>query len=92
LRLEPSFRLGKEGFCQQLEVITEELLPGEPVPLLNHRRELSREAAIKFWGERRKEGCASCGLTVVSCAALKSSSGAVAEPRLNRPNRLPELR
>jgi hypothetical protein len=30
-------------------VITGELLPGEPVLLLKHRGEFSREAAIKLW-------------------------------------------
>ncbi len=50
-----------DRWCQQLEVITGELLPGEAVPLLKHRRELSREAAIKLWSEKRKEGWASCG-------------------------------
>ena len=50
-----------DRWCQQLEVTVGELLPGEPVPLLKHRRELSREAAINLWGEKRKEGWASCG-------------------------------
>jgi len=37
-----------DRWCQQVEVITGELLPGEPVPLLKHRGGLSREAAIKL--------------------------------------------
>jgi hypothetical protein len=32
------------------------VLPRELVPLLKQREELSREAAIKLWGEKRKEG------------------------------------
>ena len=50
-----------DRWCQQLEVITGELLPGEPVPLLKHRRELSREAAIKLWSDKRKAGWIACG-------------------------------
>jgi hypothetical protein len=50
-----------DRWCQQLEVITRELLPGEAVPLLKHRRELSSEAAIKLCSEKRKAGWASCG-------------------------------
>ncbi|MFZ0406730.1 MAG: DUF1651 domain-containing protein [Cyanobium sp.] len=50
-----------ERWCQELEVITGELLPGEPVPLLKHRRELSREAAIKLWRDKRKAGWIVCG-------------------------------
>lgn len=50
-----------DRWCQQLEVITGELLPGEAVPLLKHRRELSREAAIKLWSDKRKAGWIACG-------------------------------
>ena len=32
-----------------------ELLPGQPVPLLKRRLELSREEAIKLWGEKRQQ-------------------------------------
>jgi Protein of unknown function (DUF1651) len=50
-----------DRWCQLLEVTVGELLPGEPVPLLNHRRELSREAAIKLWSDKRKAGWIACG-------------------------------
>jgi len=33
-----------------------ELLPGQPVPLLKRRLELSREEALKLWADKRKEG------------------------------------
>ncbi len=45
-----------DRWCQELEVITGELLPGEAVPLLRHRREIYREAAIRLWGDKRKVG------------------------------------
>jgi len=48
-------------WCQQLEVRVGELLPDQPVPLLKHRRELSRKAAITLWNDKRKAGWASCG-------------------------------
>ncbi len=50
-----------DRWCQQLEVTVGELLPGEPVPLLKHRRELSREAAIKLWSDKRKASWIACG-------------------------------
>ena len=50
-----------DRWCQQLEVITGELLPGEPVPLLKHRRELSRDAAITLWSDKCKAGWIACG-------------------------------
>jgi hypothetical protein len=40
---------------QRLEVTVGELLPGQPVPLLKRRLELSREEAIKLWGEQRQQ-------------------------------------
>ena len=49
-----------ERWSQRLEVITGELLPGEPVPLLKHRREISREEALKLWSEKRKAGWEPC--------------------------------
>ena len=33
-----------------------ELLPDQPVPLLKRRLELSREEAIKLWGEKKQQG------------------------------------
>ncbi len=33
-----------------------ELLPNQPVPLLKKRLELSREAALKLWSEKRNQG------------------------------------
>ena len=49
-----------DRWTQRLEVVSGELLPGEPVPLLKHRREYSREQAIRLWGEKRKAGWAPC--------------------------------
>ena len=45
-----------DRWCQQLEVTVGELLPDQPVPLLKKRLELSREAALKLWSEKRKLG------------------------------------
>jgi len=39
-----------DRWSQQLEVTVGELLPGQPVPLLKRRLELSREEALKLWG------------------------------------------
>ena len=47
-------------YSQRLEIISGELLPGEPIPLLKHRRELSRKEAVQLWGERRKQGWRPC--------------------------------
>lgn len=41
---------------QRLEITSGELLPGEPVPLLKNRREISRDEALKLWTARRQEG------------------------------------
>ncbi len=41
---------------QRLEITSGELLPGEPVPLLKNRREISRDEALKLWAARRQEG------------------------------------
>ena len=45
-----------DRWCQELEVITGELLPGEALPLLRHRRQIYREAAIRLWGDKHKVG------------------------------------
>ncbi|MCP9824906.1 DUF1651 domain-containing protein [Synechococcus sp. EJ6-Ellesmere] len=50
-----------DRWSQRLEVVSGELLPGELIPLLKHRREYSREEAIRLWGEKRKAGWAACG-------------------------------
>ena len=47
-------------YSQRLEIISGELLPGEPIPLLKHRQELSRKEAVQLWSERRKEGWRTC--------------------------------
>ena len=49
-----------ERTYQRLEITTGELLPGEPVPLLKNRREISRAEALRLWGEKRKAGWAPC--------------------------------
>jgi hypothetical protein len=41
---------------QRLEITSGELLPGEQVPLLKNRREISRDEALKFWDDKRKAG------------------------------------
>ncbi|TVS03316.1 MAG: DUF1651 domain-containing protein [Cyanobium sp. PLM2.Bin73] len=45
---------------QVLEVTSGELLPGEPVPLLKRRRELTREEAIRLWRQKRNAGLQPC--------------------------------
>ncbi|CAK6688988.1 hypothetical protein BBFGKLBO_00525 [Synechococcus sp. CBW1107] len=40
---------------QRLEITSGELLPGEPVPLLKNRREISRDEALKLWAAKRQE-------------------------------------
>ena len=45
-----------DRWCQQLEITVGELLPGQPVPLLKKRLEISREEALKLWSEKRQEG------------------------------------
>jgi hypothetical protein len=45
-----------DRWSQQLEVTVGELLPGQPVPLLKRRLELSREEALKLWAEKRQQG------------------------------------
>ncbi|MCP9915766.1 DUF1651 domain-containing protein [Cyanobium sp. ATX 6F1] len=45
---------------QRLEITKGELLPGEPVPLLKNRREISRDDALKLWAAKRQEGWSPC--------------------------------
>ena len=45
-----------DRWSQHLEVTVGELLPGQPVPLLKRRLELSREEALKLWAEKKKQG------------------------------------
>ncbi|WP_094556415.1 DUF1651 domain-containing protein [Synechococcus sp. 1G10] len=45
---------------QLLEITKGEILPGEPVPLLKSRREISRDEAIKLWASKRQEGWSPC--------------------------------
>jgi len=49
-----------ERQVQRLEITSGEMLPGEQVPLLKNRREISRDEALKLWGEKRKAGWAPC--------------------------------
>jgi hypothetical protein len=42
--------------AQRLELTTGELLSDQPVPLLKHRKELSREEAIALWASKRQQG------------------------------------
>jgi len=53
-------------WCQQLGITVGELLPGEAVPLLNHRRELSREAGIMLWEKSARRA----GPLAVPCGEL----------------------
>ena len=45
---------------QNLEVTVGELIPGEQVPLLKRRRQLSREEAISLWSRMRLQGWKPC--------------------------------
>jgi hypothetical protein len=45
---------------QVLEVTSGELLPGEPVPLLKRRQELTREEAVRLWRQKRNAGLQPC--------------------------------
>jgi hypothetical protein len=47
-------------WVQRLELITGELLPDQPVPLLKRRQELSREEAIRLWRSKQQEGWKPC--------------------------------
>ena len=55
------FRPGRwDQWCQRLEVTCGELIPGQPVPLLKHRREMGREEAIQLWRILRQQGWLPC--------------------------------
>ncbi len=45
---------------QRLEITCGELLTGEQVPLFKNRREISRDEALKLWGDKRKAGWVHC--------------------------------
>lgn len=45
-----------DRWSQRLEITSGELLPGQPVPLLKRRWELSREEALNLWAEKRRLG------------------------------------
>ncbi|MEY4771029.1 MAG: hypothetical protein RLZZ346_284 [Cyanobacteriota bacterium] len=49
-----------ERTYQRLEITSGELLPGEQVPLLKNRREISRDEALKLWAAKRQEGWRPC--------------------------------
>jgi hypothetical protein len=49
-----------DRWVQLLEVTHGELIPGEPVPLLKRREELTREEAIKLWNQKRQQGWRIC--------------------------------
>ncbi|MFN6339213.1 MAG: DUF1651 domain-containing protein [Cyanobacteriota bacterium] len=49
-----------DKWAQTLEVTFGELCPRHPVPLLRHRREISREEAIQLWSRLRREGWRPC--------------------------------
>ena len=49
-----------DRWSQRLELITGELLPDQPVPLLKHRKQLTREQAIALWRQKRQEGWRPC--------------------------------
>jgi hypothetical protein len=40
----------------RIELVSGELLPGSPIPLLKRRKEISREDAVKVWREKCKAG------------------------------------
>jgi hypothetical protein len=49
-----------ERWAQSLEVTLGEVMPGGEPPLLKRRKELTREQAIKLWGQKRKAGWQVC--------------------------------
>jgi hypothetical protein len=49
-----------DRWVQRLELITGELLPDQPVPLLKYRKELSREEAIRLWRQKQQQGWRAC--------------------------------
>ena len=49
-----------DRWSQVLEVTLGEVMPSGEPPLLKHRKQLSREQAIKLWAEKRKAGWHTC--------------------------------
>jgi hypothetical protein len=49
-----------ERTYQRLEITSGESLPGEQVPLLKNRREISRDEALNLWATKRQEGWRPC--------------------------------
>jgi hypothetical protein len=49
-----------DRWSQRLEITSGELLHDQTVPLLKRRWELSREEALRFWSEKRREGWQVC--------------------------------
>ena len=49
-----------DRWSQALEVTCGELLPGEPIPLLKRRQDLSREQAVQLWKEKQQQGWRAC--------------------------------
>jgi hypothetical protein len=49
-----------DRWSQVLEVPLGEVMPSAEPPLLKHRKQLSREQAIKLWAEKRKAGWQTC--------------------------------
>ncbi|MFZ0406566.1 MAG: DUF1651 domain-containing protein [Cyanobium sp.] len=49
-----------DRWSQQLEVTVGELRPDQPVPLLKRRLELTREEALKLWGQKRQQAWQPC--------------------------------
>jgi hypothetical protein len=45
---------------QELEITSGQLLPDQPVPLLQRRARLSRERAVELWRQRLAEGWKPC--------------------------------
>jgi hypothetical protein len=52
--------LNYSRWSQALEVTVGELMPDGQPPLLKRRKELTREAAIKLWSQRRQDGWTPC--------------------------------
>ena len=49
-----------DRWSQKLEVTLGELIPGETVPLLKRRRELTREQEFKLWAQKLQQGWRAC--------------------------------
>lgn len=49
-----------DRWCQTLEVTLGEVLTGQDVPLLKHRREMGREDAIRLWHDLKQQGWRPC--------------------------------